>query len=50
MLSITECKNLLDEKMVQTLTDAEVLRVRDDLYALAEIICKHMSEKSNPCA
>lgn len=43
MLTIEESKNFLDDKTAKALTDAEVLRVRDDLYALAEIMCEHIS-------
>lgn len=37
MLTIAECREYLDTETTTSMSDDEVARVRDDLYALARI-------------
>ena len=45
MLTIAECRECLDTETAATMLDDEVVRVRDDLYALARIVLS--SKKAN---
>jgi len=38
MLTVAECRECLDAETSATMSDDEVARVRDDLYALARIV------------
>lgn len=47
MLTIAECKEYLDADTSATLSDDEVARVRDVLYALARVILASRKMQKN---
>jgi hypothetical protein len=49
MLTVAQCREYLDEETSVSMTDAEITRVRDDLYVLARLVAERINKSKLQC-